>query len=70
MQDGHTPAIVASSKGQTETLALLLANEADVNSADKVHQFKLLSCLLFIYNKFEDKDIFVSYYPQFKYIKT
>ncbi len=45
MQDGHTPAIEASFKGQTETLALLLANKADVNAADKVQQFKLL-CFL------------------------
>jgi ankyrin repeat protein len=45
MQHGNTPAIVASEKGHTETLALLLANKADVNSADKVQQFNLLSCL-------------------------
>jgi ankyrin repeat protein len=42
MQDGNTPAIVASINGHTETLALLLANKADVNSADKVQKFKLL----------------------------
>ena len=38
MQDGDTPAIFASQEGHTETLALLLANNADVNSADKVQQ--------------------------------
>jgi ankyrin repeat protein len=45
MQDGYTPAIVASQYGHTETLALLLANKADVNSANKVQQFKIFSCL-------------------------
>ena len=45
MQDGTTPAIVASRKGHTETLALLLANKADVNSEDKLQKFNLLSCL-------------------------
>jgi ankyrin repeat protein len=45
MQDGNTPASEASQYGYTETLALLLANKADVNSADKVQQFKLFICL-------------------------
>jgi ankyrin repeat protein len=45
MQDGDTPAILASLNGHTETLALLLANKADVNSMNKVKQFKLFSCL-------------------------
>jgi ankyrin repeat protein len=45
VQDGKTPAILASHKGHTETLALLLANKANVNSAAKVQQFKLFSCL-------------------------
>jgi ankyrin repeat protein len=47
MQNGIpvTPAIAASHNGHTETLALLLANKADVNLADKVQQFKLFSCL-------------------------
>jgi ankyrin repeat protein len=45
MQDGNTPAIEASLNGHTETLALLLANKADVNSTNKVKQFKLFSCL-------------------------
>jgi ankyrin repeat protein len=35
-----TPAHVASYNGHTETLALLLANKADINSADQVHQSK------------------------------
>jgi ankyrin repeat protein len=35
IQDGNAPAIVASQYGHTETLALLLANKADVNSANK-----------------------------------
>ena len=41
MQDGITPAYIASDKGHTETLALLLANKADINAATQVHQFKL-----------------------------
>ena len=57
MQYGDTPAIVASRNGHTETLALLLANKADVNWADKVQQLKLFSCLKFVYNEFQDKDI-------------
>jgi hypothetical protein len=36
MQDGITPAFFASAKGHTETLALLLANKADINAANKV----------------------------------
>ena len=70
MQDGFTPAIVASESGHTQTLALLLANKANIDAANKVQQFKLLSCLKFIYNELQDKDISVSYYPQFKHIKT
>jgi ankyrin repeat protein len=38
MQDGFTPALIASQKGYAETLALLLANKADINVAIKVHQ--------------------------------
>ena len=41
MQDGFTPAYVASEHGHTETVALLLANKADINAADKVQQFKI-----------------------------
>jgi hypothetical protein len=39
IQYSYTPAVVASLNGRTETLALLLANKVDVNSADKVQQF-------------------------------
>jgi ankyrin repeat protein len=45
MQDGLTPAHVASLKGHTETLALLLANKADINAANKVQQLKLFKYL-------------------------
>jgi hypothetical protein len=45
MQDGSTPAYVASAKGHTETLALLLANKADINAAKKVQQFKVFKYL-------------------------
>jgi ankyrin repeat protein len=46
MQNGLTPAQVASLKGYTETLALLLANKADINAASKVQQFKIFKYLL------------------------
>ncbi len=44
MQGGYTPAHVASEKGHTETVALLLANNADINAATKVQQFKIFIC--------------------------
>ncbi len=40
-QNGHTPAYLASQRGHTETLALLLSNTADVNAAAHVHQLKI-----------------------------
>jgi ankyrin repeat protein len=46
MQGGFTPAYVASANGHTETLALLLANKADINAASKVQRF----CLLEVFN--------------------
>ena len=42
MQDGATPAYVASKNGYTETVALLLANKADINAENKVQQFNYL----------------------------
>jgi ankyrin repeat protein len=45
MQDGCTPAYIASEKGHTETLALLLANKADINAANKVQQLKIFKYL-------------------------
>jgi ankyrin repeat protein len=45
MQNGTTPAFIASQTGHTETLALLLANKADINVADKVQQFKIFRYL-------------------------
>ncbi len=45
MQSGFTPAHVASANGHGETLALLLANKADINAANKVHQFKIFKYL-------------------------
>ncbi len=41
MQGGTTPAHVASQNGHTETVALLLANKADINATNKVQQFKI-----------------------------
>ncbi len=45
MQYGDTPAHKASDNGHTETVALLLANKADINAADKVQQFKIFKYL-------------------------
>jgi ankyrin repeat protein len=45
MQDGVTPVYIASQNGHTETLALLLANKADINSASIVQQFKIFKYL-------------------------
>jgi ankyrin repeat protein len=41
MQIGATPAYIASFQGHSQTLALLLANKADINAATKVQQFKI-----------------------------
>jgi ankyrin repeat protein len=40
MQDGFTPAYIASQNGHTATLALLVANNADINAANKAQQLK------------------------------
>ena len=45
MQSGATPAYIASEKGHTETVALLLANKADINAAERVQQFKIFKYL-------------------------
>jgi ankyrin repeat protein len=45
MQDGSTPAHAASQDGHIETVALLLANKADINAASKVQQFKIFKYL-------------------------
>jgi ankyrin repeat protein len=42
MQEDFTPSMFAIAQGHTETLALLLANKADVNAANKVQQFNIL----------------------------
>jgi hypothetical protein len=57
MQDGATPAYIASRNGHTETLALLLANKADINAAKKVQQFKIFKYLLLIDNELQDFNI-------------
>jgi ankyrin repeat protein len=53
MQIGNTPAHIASKNGHTETVALLLANKADINSANKVYQFKIFKYLSVIHNEIE-----------------
>jgi flavodoxin len=45
MQDGITPVYMGSQYGHTETVALLLADKADVNAAKKVQQFKIFKYL-------------------------
>jgi ankyrin repeat protein len=45
MQGGFTPAHIASFNGHTETVALLLANKADINAASKAEQFKIFKYL-------------------------
>ncbi len=45
MQGDFTPAHAASQGGHTETVALLLANKADINAADEVQQFKIFKYL-------------------------
>ncbi len=57
MQDGWTSACTASQNGHTETVALLLANKADINAANKVHQFKIFKYLSVIDNEVEDLNI-------------
>ncbi len=45
MQNGATPVYGASEEGHTETVALLLANKADINAASKVEQIKIFKDL-------------------------
>ena len=54
MQNGATPAYKASANGHTETLALLLANKADINAADNVQQFKIFKYLKPINNELQE----------------
>jgi hypothetical protein len=51
------PQRIASEKGHTKTLALLLANKADINAAMKVQQFKIFKYLLLIDNELHDFNI-------------
>ena len=54
MQDCYIPVYAASQKGHTETLAILLANKADINAADKVHQLKIFQYLYLIDSELQD----------------
>ncbi len=47
MQVGVNPAYIASLNGHTEILAILLANTADINAADKVQQFNISNNIAF-----------------------
>jgi hypothetical protein len=44
-QGGFTPVFVASEAGHTETVALLLANKADIHLATKVQHYKIFKYL-------------------------
>jgi hypothetical protein len=57
MQDGATPAFAASQNGLTQTLALLLANKADINATRIVQQFKIFKYLQIIDNELQDCNI-------------
>ena len=57
MQGGFTPAYIASHYGHTQTLALLLANKADINAASEVQQLKIFKYLLLIDNELQDFNI-------------
>jgi ankyrin repeat protein len=46
MQNGNTPAYIASRKGHTGIVALLLANKADMNAANKVQQFQIFQIFI------------------------
>jgi hypothetical protein len=50
MQVGISPAFIASQNGHTQTLALLLANKADIKAASKVQQFKIFKYVQLIDN--------------------
>jgi hypothetical protein len=65
MQGGFTPAYVASQCGHTQTLALLLANKADINAAMKVQQLKIFKYLLLIETNFMILTLLFSYSQRF-----
>jgi hypothetical protein len=68
MQNGSTPAYIASLNGNTETLALLLANKADINAAIKVQQFKIIKYLLFfLTTNLKTLTLLFSYYRRFQH---
>ena len=68
MQDGATPAYAASFDGHTETVALLLANKADINAANKVHQFKIFKYLYLIDTNFKILILLFSNYQRFEHM--
>jgi ankyrin repeat protein len=65
MQDGSTPAGIASLKGHTETLALLLANKADINVASKVQQFKIFKYINRLTTSCKSKALTFTYNERF-----
>ena len=57
MQGGTTPVIIASEERHAETVALLLANKADINAAREVQQFEIFKYLFLIDNELCDFNI-------------
>jgi hypothetical protein len=57
MQGGSTLAYAASAKGHTKTLALLLANKAEINAAKEVQQLKTFKYILLIDNQLQEFNI-------------
>ncbi len=61
MQGGSTLAYAASAKGHTKTLALLLANKAEINAAKEVQQLKtfkyIFKYILLIDNQLQEFNI-------------
>jgi hypothetical protein len=71
MQHGCTPAYKASEKGHTETVALLLAYNADIKRASNVDQFKKFKCFQVIDDELKDFNIaFAIYNQRFLHMRT
>jgi hypothetical protein len=56
-QGDFTPVCFASRNGHTKTVALLLANKADINAANKVQQLKIFKYLWLIDNELQGFNI-------------
>ncbi len=70
MQNGSTPAYIASAKGHAETVVFLLTNKADINAANKVQQFKMFKYLSVIDDELGDFNIAFFILSRVKHMKT